>query len=290
MDNRLVLGKLHIVEWLNENDRRTGRELFEEIEPLGKASTPPVEVVYHSIGTAGELIGLLHALGEDYRRDHRTPLLHLETHGATDGIEARGEAIAWRDLAGAFVPLNRLTGLNLVVVLAACEGFYGTAMLRPNFGQAPFRGLIGPNRELSDRELLQGAIAFYGTLFRRRDGDRALRAMNDIVDPANETFWHISAETVFMLAYRRYLETQGTPEAVASRADGIAQRVAARIEARRGGPVSPEEVEALRRQAQALVANHDAHFAIERRRFFYIDEFPENDRRFDFTLDDCRPQ
>ena len=50
------------------------------------------------------------------------------------------------------------------------------------------------------------------------------------------------------------------------------------------------EVDALRRQALALVANHDAHFAIERRRFFYIDEFPENDRRFDFTLDDCRPQ
>lgn len=34
------------------------------------------------------------------------------------------------------------------------------------------------------------------------------------------------------------------------------------------------------------MANHDAHFDIERRRFFYIDEFPENDRRFDFTLDD----
>ena len=290
MDNRLVLGKVHIVEWLNENDRRTGHEVFEEIEPLGKAFDPPVEVVYHPIATAGELLGLLHALWEEYRRERRTPLLHLETHGAKEGIGARGEAIGWRDLAGELVPLNRLTGLNLVVVLAACEGFYGTEMLRPNFGQAPFRGLIGPNREVSDRELLQGSVAFYRTTFGRLDGERAIRAMNDIVDPEQETFWHISAETVFMLAYRNYLETQGSPETITSRVDGIAYRVAARIEAQRGAPVSPEEVEALHRQAQTLVANHDAHFAIERRRFFYIDEFPANDRRFNFTFDDCRPR
>ena len=106
-------------------------------------------------------------------------------------------------------------------------------MLRPNFGQAPFRGLIGPNREVSDRELLQGSVAFYGTMFRRLDGDRAIRAMNDIVDPSQEAFWHISAETVFMLAYRKYLERHCSPDAIASRADGIAQRVAARIEAQR---------------------------------------------------------
>jgi hypothetical protein len=187
------------------------------------------------------------------------------------------------------VPLNRLTGLNLVVVLAACEGFYGTAMLRPNFGQAPFRGLIGPNREVSPSELLRGLVAFFGTVFSRQDGDRAMRAMNGIVDQGEDTFWHISAETVFMLAYQDYLETQGSPAAIASRADGIAKRVAARIEAQRSASVSPEEIDALRRQALALVANHDAHFAAERRRFFYIDEFPENDRRFDFTLDDCRP-
>ena len=290
MDNRLVLGKIHIVEWLNENDRLTGCKVFKEIEPLGKASDPPVEVVYHPIATAGELLGLLHALGEEYRREHRTPLLHLETHGAKEGIVARGEEIGWRYLAGELVPLNRLTGLNLVVVLAACKGFYGAEMLRPNFGPAPFLGLFGPNRDVTDHELLLGSVAFYGAIFRWLDGDKAIRAMNDIVDPTQETFWHISAETAFMIAYQNYLETQGSPEALASQGDRIAQRVVARIEAQRGAPVSPEEVEALRRQAQTLAVNHDAHFARERQRFFYIDEFPENDRRFDFTLDDCQPQ
>jgi hypothetical protein len=197
MDNRIVLGKIHTIEWLNENDRRTGREVFEEIEPLGRASDPPVEVAYHQIATAGELLGLLQVLVEEYRQDGRTPLLHLETHGAKDGIEARGQSIRWRDLAHAFVPLNRVTGLNLVVVLAACEGFYGTTMMRPNFGPAPVRGLIGPNRELSDSELLRASVAFYGTLFRLRDGDRAIKAMSNILDPAQETFWFISPPRPF---------------------------------------------------------------------------------------------
>ena len=135
MDNRLVLGKVHIVEWLNDQDRKTGREIFDEIEPLGKASDPPVEAAYHPIATAGQLLGLLHALEEEYQRERGTPLLHLETHGAKEGIEARGETVSWGALAAALVPLNRLTGLNLVVLLAACEGFYGTAMLRPILGQ-----------------------------------------------------------------------------------------------------------------------------------------------------------
>jgi len=292
VDNRLIVGKVCVIEWLNENDRRTGREVFEEIEPLGKGSDTPVEVVYHPITTAGELLGLLHTLGEEYRRECRTPLLQLETHGAKDGITARGEAIDWRDLARELQPLNRLTGLNLVVFLAACEGFYGTTMLRPNFGPAPVRGLIGPNRELSDRELLQGSVAFYDTLFNQRDGDRAIRAMNDIIDPAQETFWHISAEAVFKLAYRGYLEKEGSPHGIASRANRMAHRFAARIEAQRDVPVSTKDIEALSRHLQTLLADYDArfHFDIERRRFFYIDEFPENDKRFDFTIDDCRPQ
>ena len=38
-----------------------------------------------------------------------------------------------------------------------------------------------------------------------------------------------------------------------------------------------------------LSLNHEARFDLEWRKFFYIDEFPENAKRFDFTIDDCRP-
>ena len=79
----------------------------------------------------------------------------------------------------------------------------------------------------------------------------------------------------FILAYRNYLEDARVAGGHWSRADGIAQRVAARIEAQRGAPITPEEAETLRLQARELAGDNDTHFAIERRRFFYIDESGE---------------
>lgn len=109
MDNRLTLGKVHIVEWLNPGDDRTGWKLFNDLQPLGIKSDPQVEVDFHRIETAGELLGLLQAFTEDYRGGRGTPLLHLETHGEQDGIGARGQELSGRDLAEALAPLNRLT-------------------------------------------------------------------------------------------------------------------------------------------------------------------------------------
>ena len=50
-----------------------------------------------------------------------------------------------------------------------------------------------------------------------------------------------------------------------------------------------EEVAGWRERARALLLNHEACFDLEWRKFFYIDEFPENAKRFDVTIDDCRP-
>ena len=222
MDNRLTLGKVHIVEWLNQGDDRTGWKLFDDLQPLGIKSDPRVEVDFHRIETAGELLGLLLEFTEEYRRERRTPLLHLETHGERDGIGAREQELAWRDLAETLAPLNRLTGVNLVIILAACWGFYGVQMLRPNFGPAAFRGLIAPHRKLDEKEVLKGCLAFYRTVFSRMNGDDALKTMNDAIDPMRETFWHVSAETAFMLAFQNYLAGDGSPEGAELLADGFA--------------------------------------------------------------------
>ncbi len=163
MDNRLVIGRVHIVEWLNTGDDDTGRKLFDELQQLGAVSEPNVEVDFHRVDWAGHLLGLLMAFTEQYRTEKRTPILHLETHGNQGGIGADGQAVSWRDLAEALVPLNRLTSLNLVVVLAACWGFYGTSMLRPSFGPAPFRGLMSRRRSCSWPRLRRASEPYWLT-------------------------------------------------------------------------------------------------------------------------------
>jgi hypothetical protein len=289
MDNRLVIGRVHIVEWLNTGDDDTGRKLFDELQQIGAVSEPKVEVDFHRIDTAGHLLGLLMAFTEQYRTEKRTPILHLETHGNQDGIGAGGQSVAWRDLAEVLVPLNRLTGLNLVVVLAACWGFYGTSMLRPSFGPAPFRGLIGPNQKLSEEEVLKACLAFYRTVFVQRDGDAALKTMNESISASAEMFWNVSAELAFKLAFGSYLKGEGSPDGAGARADAFAARRAIRIEKQTGSPVSITEIAEWRERVRGFLLNHPARFDLEWRKVFYIDEFPENAVRFDFTVEDCTP-
>ena len=38
MDNRITIGKVHVVEWLRPEDQETGLQLLDEIEPLGVIS------------------------------------------------------------------------------------------------------------------------------------------------------------------------------------------------------------------------------------------------------------
>ena len=51
MDNRLTLGVVHIVEWLRSGDIKTGRDLFDELEPLGIASRLEVPVTFSRAAT-----------------------------------------------------------------------------------------------------------------------------------------------------------------------------------------------------------------------------------------------
>jgi hypothetical protein len=288
MDNQLTLGRVHVVEWLNAGDDDTGQKLFAELQPMGAASQPKVEVEFYRIDTTRELLGLLSAFTDQYRADKLTPLLHLETHGNENGIGTDAEGIEWRDLAEALVPLNHATRMKLVINLAACSGAFGTTMLRPDFGPAPFRGLIGPRRELDETEVLAGCRAFYGTIFDQKDGNSALKAMNDAVTTAEETFWTMSAELAFKVAFQDYmLRGEGSPQGAAVRAEAFATRRAAKVSAQRGAPVPDAEVAEWRERTRAFLLNHEARFDLEWRKFFYIDEFPENAKRFDFTLEDC---
>ena len=41
-DDVLRFGKIEIIEWLRPGEMKTGRDLFDEVEPMGIASTPAI--------------------------------------------------------------------------------------------------------------------------------------------------------------------------------------------------------------------------------------------------------
>lgn len=290
MDNRLTLGVVHIVEWLRPRDAKTGWELFGEIEPMGIVSSPEVQVRFWRAQTRSDFVELLRTFGNEFRKTGRVPLLHIETHGSTDGIGlSEAERINWRDLMEKLISLNRLTRLNLVIVLAACEGLSGIQMLQPDRRAAAFRGLIGPNRQVSAKEMVDSCTAFYRTVFGRSNGDEALKAMNDAIDSAKETFWTISAETAFKVIYQRYLKIQCTPESMEKRVATIVENLGARYRAEGRGGRFNWETERDRQAAHQFLGDHRARFEEMRREFFFLDLYPENTERFDFTFDECQP-
>jgi hypothetical protein len=40
VDAQIVIGKVHIIEWLRPGERRTGWDLFGEVEPMGHHFEP----------------------------------------------------------------------------------------------------------------------------------------------------------------------------------------------------------------------------------------------------------
>lgn len=76
--------------------------------------------------------------------------------------------------------------------------------------------------------MLKRCLAFYRTILERRDGDAALKAINDAVSTTEETFWNVSAELAFKLAFQGYMRGEGSPEGATVRADAFARRRAAR--------------------------------------------------------------
>jgi hypothetical protein len=288
MDNQMTIGVVHIVEWLNAGDATTGQSLFNELESMGIASNPPVAVDFHRIDTRGELIALLRRFEGEYQQTGRTPILHIETHGDEDGL-GTGAGIDWPELTEELIPLNRLTGLNLVVILAACEGFYGVQMLQPDRRAAAFRGLIGPNRTVTEDEVQDGCLAFYRTIFDTRDGNAAFKAINDAVDPNAETFWLISAEDVFKIVNRSHFEEHCTPEALARRRDRLVSRVARKHRARTGLDASQQLAQQWFDEATAHLLDQRGLFERLRREYFFINHFPKNDTRFDVTFAQCWP-
>jgi hypothetical protein len=231
MDNRLTLGVVHVVEWLGDSDAKTGRELFDDLEPLGIASKPEVVVVrFWNVRTRDEFLALFDGFETEFKETGRIPLLDIETHGSPDGIGASDqEYVLWPDLMERLIPLNHMTRPNLVVILGACKGFWGLQMLQPGRGASAFRGLIGPRVDLTAGHLRAACMAFYRTRFEKMDGDAALKAMNDAVDSANETFWTVSAEFAFKIVFRGYVEKHHTPDEIEARiarieAKALAQR------------------------------------------------------------------
>jgi hypothetical protein len=287
VDAKLYFGKVHIVEWLRPGDRRTGVELFDELEPLGIVSKPQVGTQLHRVATRIDFLRVLRSVEDEFRATARLPVLHIETHGDYDGIGVSdAEGFTFNELMEELIPLNTLTGLRLIVVMSACLGMWAIKMLQP-VNRAAFLAVIGPNRPMDDHELARGFQAFYRTMFQVGNGNAAYKAMNDAIDPSKPTFGMANAEMLFRMVYQDFLHDRCSPTELEKRVESLMHCIRWKYFIDHCRPMPMSVFEYWRTAMRQYVENHDEHFNRFRREYFMLDLFPENDRRFPLTLADC---
>ena len=279
---------IYIVESLTGGfSRRTGSRLFETLEPLAKLSKRPVDVHQQWITTRQGLIEYLDVVATEARARRRSPLLHLETHGSPHGLHlASNELVTWRELRAPLAAVNEAGRLNLVVLVAACNGLDLLKILEPT-DRAPARLIIGPNRDLKDFEVEAANLAFYRTLFETFDGVLAYNAMNDAIEQPSEArtllFHAMTAEIMFQWVMREYFRTKCTPKDVSARIEAKVAPLALTGH-------SPRFLAAMREGMRAALTDHRALFDYYRRLFFFCDVQPENSARFDIPFETCWPE
>ena len=278
-DHRLYFGSVQIIESLRPDDYRTGRRLYEDLEPLGIAAQPSISTQFTQVETKAEFLDLLKSIGENSKRTGHSPIIQIEVHGSDQGIQvASGECLSWFEFKDELTAINEASRLNLLVLLAACDGAHLLNIIQPT-DRAPVCALIGPNRAVSPGELLSG-ITFYKTLFESNDAAIAWRAMNKAVSSEKRTFSVFTAEFTLCYVIHHYLKFQCSEEALLSRENKAVSKVA------RDGMAEPQLAQ-FRKSVRIHIRDHRARFEEIRSRFFFYDLYPENATRFDLTFEEC---
>ncbi|MFG6067229.1 hypothetical protein ACEU0B_000311 [Stenotrophomonas indicatrix] len=262
-----------IVDSIPAGERNTARELYQDVGLRAEVFAPAPEVRYRRVEGRAEFLTLLPELAAAASASGDIPVLHIECHGSDDGLKfSDGSFVTWADLKGPLTSLNIATAMNLLVVVAACDGSALTSTLGL-VDRAPVHGLIGPTRAVTPVELTRAYLELYETLMRTRSARQAVEAM---LRATPNTFVYRAAQWLFQYVWDHYQAVHETPEARLGRGIKMAANPPVGYV---GPPVQPEMF------AQLLAERNREFFDAFRRNFFLCDLFPEHETRFPIRYD-----
>jgi hypothetical protein len=266
----LYLNELVIVQSLPANERQTGTELQRH---LHHDPAFPVPVRLEPAFSAAELMVVLEQLAIQAERTAWRPMVHIEVHGNNEGCgTASGEFLYWDQVAAPLRRLNVATRNSLVVAASACMGAYlATAAARHPAERAPFCGVVGPDAEVYDENLLNGFREYYAELASTREFQLALHKIQAKWLPECRAF---DTGDIFRKGIAHYSQRWLSGPLLHERLTGIIrQHRRAGTAQRRGRKVSRREIARnLRNDTERI----DRYW----RRFIMADLFSENDARF----------
>jgi hypothetical protein len=258
---------LYIVEWLQDSpsEPRTGRDLHLKMERLRPGWSRYVrcetkEDVFRAIRNATVVEGV-------------APILHIECHGDDLGLGngASNEEILWDELRPFLQELNLASGCNLLVFIAACEGFAGIKALTEG-PRAPAAALVGPASPIDTGQLAAATHAFYSGL---PCGNTHLQTMVDAMTA--QCGVHFEPEPMALLAFESMVERM----VVDSRGQNRTNRMG-RMRARLSelGLDAAKLADAMSQFDEIMATSAQQTWDT----FFMLDHYPSNASRFGVDL------
>ncbi len=280
MDSGSLFNKLWVIESLPENELKTGKALVEGQLEEAKRANPDLSVAFEQPQTKEELINLLEKIWDEAISSSLYPMIHFECHGCPDGIGvANHELVTWEDLRKILIEINQACRLNLMIVLAACNGAH-LIKVATKMDRAPFWAIIGPEVEVTAGELEKNFGEFYKVFFDKLDGDAAIEALNQGVTRQDRKYHFLSSIGLFIKAYTKYYMDYCRGKGKRDRVENLVTQAMQDSQVRHRG------VNWARKKVKQGLGAKDAHFNKMKNRFFFIDLFPENASRFPLNHDD----
>ena len=273
--------KLYVIESLRPEDRKTGKELYEDLLRYQELRFPELKVEYRSVAGKNEWDALMNEIAIDCEQNGSQPILHLEIHGSEtkEGLVLEnGEYLAYESIRPQIVRINVASRCNLFITLAVCKGLLMIKLNRLT-EPMPFCGLLGAYDTILEDDLVIRFNEFYEELFDSFELAKAYKRLSSVNPEMPHSYNFVHADELFCKVYQRYIEQECKEKAVRKRALQAAHEA---------GHILPDR-KARRKHQRAYLAEEkrtrSMFFHRYVRVFFMLDRFPENKERFDVPVD-----
>lgn len=215
-DRTLKFNKVFVLDCLPNNPKSTAKELYDDCLVHYKSKEIDVQLI--KIASKEQLLDLLDEICYDVKYGIY-PILHFECHGSIKLIQiGENVFIYWYELQQYLININKATGNNLIITMAACFGIHLIETVDAN-ECAPFSILIGPDNSIDERLLLKCFMEFYTRFFHNSKLFQGYNNSNTILSESNckVRFQIFSSEIFFYNVFCKYINESCNPSSIKRR-------------------------------------------------------------------------
>ncbi len=280
MKSSALFNKIWIVESLSPGDLKTGENLYKDrVEPTC-FQLNEVESKFCRLESKEDFMSLLKKIQKDTKEYGKFPIIHIECHGSEQGLTmANNDQISWKELRDPLIQINMASKLNLLVVLAACNGA-NLIKTVSQLDRAPFFALIGPTKDVTTGSIEKNFDAFYKEFLSSYDGDKAIATLNNGKSLQDREYHFFPVMSLFVEGFKKYYQENCVGKALQSRVENLLSKAMSDPLIRKKG------ITFIRRNIKQGLKDVEHAYNNYLNKFFMTDIYEENKERFNFPYDE----